>query len=170
VLDVRPLRASDAPAVHGLLGDPRVASWFRDAEPFSLTECEHFVQRQLAHWGAHRFGMALGWDGEECVGWSLLQHCIVDGASEVEIGWTVASERWGEGIATEPGRHALERADGLGLRSLIAYARAENGASRRVMEKLGLEFEKEFEHAARPHVLYRTPRRSGNGPGAPSHS
>ncbi len=167
MLDVRPLHADDAAAVHGLLGDPRVAGWFRDAEPFSLTECERFVQRQLAHWSAHGFGMAVGWDGEDCVGWSLLQHCIVDGASEVEIGWTVASDRWGRGIATELGRHALDRTAGLGLRSLIAYARAENGASRRVMEKLGLEFEKQFEHGGRPHVLYRTaPGRRANGAGA----
>jgi [ribosomal protein S5]-alanine N-acetyltransferase len=157
VLDVRPLCADDAPAVHGFLGDPRVAGWFRDTEPFSLSECEQFVQRQLGHWAAHGFGMALGWDGAECVGWSLLQHCIVDGASEVEIGWTVAGDHWGQGIATQLGRHALERADGLALRRLIAYARADNSASCRVMEKLGLEYEKQFEHRGRPHVLYRTP-------------
>lgn len=166
VLDVRPLSASDGPAVHSLLGDPKVASWFRDDEPFSLSECEQFVGRQLGHLAAHGFGMALGWEDDECVGWSLLQFTIVDGASEVEIGWTVASGRWGQGIATELGRHALGRAAGLGLHSLVAYARAENGASRRVMEKLGLEFEKQFERESRPHVLYRTRDPSANDGGA----
>ena len=136
-----------------------MAAWLRRAgvsDPFSLDECEKFVHAQMGHWAAHGFGLSLAWDGEECVAWSLLQHCIVAGASEVEIGWTVASTRWGEGIATRMGQHALARAASLGLDTVIAYARADNGASRRVMEKLGLAYEREFEHAGRPHVLYRT--------------
>lgn len=158
MLEVRRLQASDAPAVHQLLGDPKVASWFRpfdEPDPFSLRDCEELVQRQIGHWDAHGFGMALGWEGERCVGWSLLQHTIVAGSSEVEIGWTVASDRWRHGFGTHLGQHALDRATGLDLRSIIAYARAENASSRRIMEKLGLIYEREFEHRERPHVLYR---------------
>jgi RimJ/RimL family protein N-acetyltransferase len=158
VIEVRPLGAGDAPAVHSLLGDPAVAVWLRRAgrsEPFTLEECETFVGGQIGHWTAHGFGLSLAWDGHECVAWSLLQHCIVAGASEVEIGWTVASTRWGMGIATRMGEHALAGAGTLGLDSVIAYARRDNPASRRVMEKLGLVYEREFEHAGRPHVLYR---------------
>ena len=109
----------------------------------------------MGHWAAHQFGMCLGWEDEECVGWSVLQHTIAAGFSEVEIGWTVASARWGQGVGTELGQHALDRARGLGLRSIIAYARVDNGASRRIMEKLGLSYERDFEHAGRPHALYR---------------
>lgn len=158
MLDIRPLRDSDAPAVHGLLGDPEVANWLRAGdrpEPFSLSECEEFVRAQMGHWAAHRFGMSLGWDGATCVGWSLLQHTIVDGSSEVEIGWTVASSHWGQGIGTRLGQHALDRAACLGLRSTVAYARTDNAASRRIIDKLGLTYEREFEHRGRPHVLYR---------------
>jgi RimJ/RimL family protein N-acetyltransferase len=158
VLDVRPLRDSDGPAVHQLLGDPQVANWFRggeEPEPFSLSDCQEFVRAQMGHWAAHRFGMSLGWDGETCVGWSLLQHTVVDGFSEVEIGWTVASPRWGQGIGTRLGQHALDRAGGLGLRSTVAYARTDNAASRRVMDKLGFTYERAFEHRGRPRVLYR---------------
>jgi hypothetical protein len=42
--------------------------------------------------------------------------------------------------------------------NLVAYTRADNAASRRVMDKLGLTYEREFEHAGYPHVLYRTIR------------
>lgn len=158
MLEVRPLRASDARAVHRLLADPNVASWFRpddQPEPYGLRDCEELVDRQVGHWAAHRFGMSLGWEGKTCVGWSLVQHTIVAGSSEVEIGWTVSSARWGQGIGTHLGQHALDRAAQLGLRSTVAYARADNAASRRVMEKLGLGYEREFEHRGRPHVLYR---------------
>lgn len=150
--------AGDAPAVHSLLGDPAVAVWLRRpgvSHPFTPDECETFVRAQIGHWTAHGFGCSLAWDGEDCVAWSLLQHCIVAGASEVEIGWTVASARWGEGIATRMGRHALASAASLGLDTVVAYARVDNGASRRVIEKLGLGYERKFEHAGRPHVLYR---------------
>jgi RimJ/RimL family protein N-acetyltransferase len=158
VLDIRPLTESDSPAVHRLLSDPAVAVWFsrgEQPEPFNLTQCEEFVQSQMGHWSAHRFGMCLGWDAATCAGWSLLQHTIVDGFSEVEIGWTVASPSWGQGIGTRLGQHALERAGELGLRSIIAYARIENAASRRIMEKLGLSYEREFERDGRTHVVYR---------------
>lgn len=135
-----------------------MSAWFRgepDAAPFSLSECEAMVSAGLGHWTAHGFGMSLAWDGEECVAWSLLQHCIVAGRSEVEVGWTVSSARWGEGIGTRMGQHALAGATGLGLESAVAYARADNPASRRIMEKLGLSFERAFDHRGLPHVLYR---------------
>jgi RimJ/RimL family protein N-acetyltransferase len=170
VLDIRPLCDADAPAVHRLLGDPEVAAWFSpddQVKPYTLTDCQKFVQSQMGHWAAHGFGMCLGWDGATCVGWSLLQHTIVDGFSEVEIGWTVASPCWRQGIGTRLGQHALERAGELGLRSIIAYARIENGASRRIMEKLGLSYEREFARDGRPHVLYRrllaAPPKAGEG-------
>ncbi len=158
MLEIRPLRDSDAPAVHHLLADPEVARWLRApdrSEPFSLAECEQFVRGQMGHWAAHGFGTSLGWDGATCVGWSLLQHTIVDGFSEVEIGWTVTSSRWGQGIGTHLGQDGLDRLGGLGLRSVIAYARTDNPRSRRIMDKLGLAYEREFEHRGLRHALYR---------------
>jgi RimJ/RimL family protein N-acetyltransferase len=159
VIEIRPLAATDVSAVHGLLADPEVAAWFRPAEiaePFTPLECESMVTRQLGHWAAHGFGMSLGWEDGACVGWSLLQHCLVAGASEVEIGWTVARQRWGEGLGTRLGQHALEGAVALGVERTVAYTRIDNAASRRVMEKLGLAYEREFEHRGMPHVLYAT--------------
>jgi ribosomal-protein-alanine N-acetyltransferase len=89
------------------------------------------------------------------VGWSVAQYCIVDGASEVEIGWTVARSHWRRGIATRLGQHALTETSSLGLDSVVAYAREDNVASRGVMDKLGMTFEKSFDLHREPHVLYR---------------
>lgn len=157
-MEIRPLTAADGEAIHrSLLGDPEVAAWFRDTGPFTLEECEEMVTRKLAHRAAHRFGWSLGWEGVTCVGWGVAQYCIVDGVSEVEVGWTVASTHWGRGIATELGRHALGEVAPLGLNSIVAYALEHNLASRRVMSKLGMSCEKAFSHLGRPHVLYRLP-------------
>jgi RimJ/RimL family protein N-acetyltransferase len=157
-MEIRPLLATDAPAIHrNLLGDPEIAAWFRSSGPFTLAECEEMVTRKVAHRAVHRFGWSLGWEGDTCVGWGVAQYCIVDGFSEVEIGWTVARSHWRQGIATRLGRHALGEVTSLGLRSIVAYAREENVASRGVMAKLGMTYEKSFDFDGEPHVLYRKP-------------
>jgi ribosomal-protein-alanine N-acetyltransferase len=84
------------------------------------------------------------------------------GRPEVEVGWTVTPERWGQGFATELGAAALEVAFGhLGLRDLVAFTLPDNLASRRVMEKLRFVYEKTapYKHYG-DHVLYRRVRTS----------
>lgn len=157
-MEIRPLLATDAPAIHrSLLGDPEVTAWFRSGGPFTLAECEEMVTRKVAHRAAHGFGWSLGWDGDACIGWSVAQYCIVDGVTEVEIGWAVTRSRWRGGIATQLGQHALTEVSSLGLRSIVAYTREDNVASRGVMTKLGMTYEKRFDFQGRPHVLYRKP-------------
>ena len=92
--------------------------------------------------GRPRFGWSLAWEGDICVGWGVAQYCIVDGFSEVEIGWTVARSHWRRGIATRLGQHALTEVASLGLRSIVAYTRSDNVASRGVMSKLAMTHEK----------------------------
>ena len=83
----------------------------------------------------------------------------VDGADEVELAWTVAADRWGEGLATELGAASLAVAFGpLGLADVVSFTLHDNVASRRVMEKLGFHFERDILHAGLPHVLYRRRR------------
>jgi RimJ/RimL family protein N-acetyltransferase len=45
----------------------------------------------------------------------------------------------------------------LGLRSIVAYTREDNVASRGVMTKLGMSYEKSFDFAGESHLLYRKP-------------
>jgi RimJ/RimL family protein N-acetyltransferase len=157
-MEIRALRETDAEPIHRtLLGDPEIAVWFRSGGPFSVAECEEMVTRKVAHRAVHGFGWSLGWEDDTCVGWGIAQYCIVDGAAEVEIGWTVARSHWRRGIGTHLGRHALTEVVPLGLHSVVAYAREENAASRGVMTKLGMTYEKRFDFEGLPHVLYRRP-------------
>ncbi|MBV8948982.1 MAG: GNAT family N-acetyltransferase [Solirubrobacterales bacterium] len=155
-MEIRTLLATDGPAIHrSLLGDPAIAAWLRSSGPFTLAECEEMVAKKVAHRATHGFGWSLGWEGDTCVGWAVAQYCIVDGLSEVEIGWTVARSHWRRGVATRLGRHALTEIADLDLRSVVAYTRVDNVASRGVMAKLGMTCEKRFNHHGEPHVLYR---------------
>ncbi|MDD9945919.1 MAG: GNAT family N-acetyltransferase [Myxococcales bacterium] len=85
----------------------------------------------------------------------------------VEIGWRLAAEHWGLGLATEGARAVAAHAFGpLGLDRLVSFTVPTNLASRRVMEKIGMRHDRDgdFEHpslpaghALRRHVLYRLP-------------
>lgn len=89
----------------------------------------------------------------------------------VEVGWRLASERWGHGYATEGARAALAFGfDHVGLAEIVSFTTARNLRSRRVMEKLGMirDPSGDFAHPSlpegdplRPHVLYRL-RRPGH--------
>ncbi len=86
----------------------------------------------------------------------------------VEIGWRLAFDRWGQGLATEGARAVTRYAfEDLGLDSLVSFTVPENLRSRRVMEKLGMTHDPhdDFDHPSLPeghpmrrHVLYRLKR------------
>lgn len=62
----------------------------------------------------------------------------------VELGWRFARESWGYGYATEAGRAALDFGLGLlGIPEIVSIHQTENPASGRIMEKLGMRFDRE---------------------------
>jgi RimJ/RimL family protein N-acetyltransferase len=83
----------------------------------------------------------------------------------VEIGWRLAYDCWGQGLATEGARAIVHHAFGeLGLLSLVSFTTTANLRSRRVMEKIGMihdptgDFDHPLlpeDHSLRRHVLYR---------------
>jgi RimJ/RimL family protein N-acetyltransferase len=81
----------------------------------------------------------------------------------VEIGWRLARHAQGRGLATEAARAVLKFAlEKLPGENVVSFTVPQNTASRRVMEKIGLTYELEFDHPLLPensplrrHVLYR---------------
>jgi [ribosomal protein S5]-alanine N-acetyltransferase len=159
----------DTPRLHGepigpqhrdgliaMLGDPRVGATLGGVA--SPADVDRQIAGMAAHWERHGFGWyAFSDRGTGAVvarGGPHVAH--VAGREEVEIGWTVVPERWGEGLATELGAASLDVAYGpLGLADVVSFTLPDNRASRRVMEKLGFAFERDVLYAGLPHVLYR---------------
>lgn len=81
----------------------------------------------------------------------------------VELGWRLARHAQGRGLATEAAREVLRFAlENLPGENVVSFTVPQNTASRRVMEKIGLTYELEFDHPLlaadsplRRHVLYR---------------
>ena len=66
--------------------------------------------------------------------------------ADLEIGWWLAREYWGRGLATEAAETALRDIfERVRVARVVSVARRSNVASTRVMEKIGLEFERDFE-------------------------
>ena len=108
-------------------------------------------------------GFCLWWWREretgELVGYAGLNRDEVEGDPVVEIGWSFAPERWGEGLAPEAARAAIDWGfERAGLDEIVAFALLDNERSRRVMDKLGMEYVRDFERAGLPHALYRLRR------------
>ena len=104
-------------------------------------------------------GYCLWWWRErssgELVGYAGLNRDKVEDERIVEIGWSTTPSRQGEGFASEAGRAALDWGfERGGLERIVAFALLDNVRSRRVMEKLGMAYVRDFERAGLPHALY----------------
>jgi RimJ/RimL family protein N-acetyltransferase len=86
----------------------------------------------------------------------------------VEIGWRLAAEQWGKGLATEGAREVLRYGfEEIGLSDVVSFTVPANARSRAVMERLGMvrDLTGDFVHPnvpegddLRTHVLYRLGR------------
>jgi [ribosomal protein S5]-alanine N-acetyltransferase len=147
-----------------LLRDPRVARTLWPGEtPPSEGQLLHILADKLDHWERYGFGLWLLRDRTTgaMVGRGGLQHTVVGRDGEVEAGWAIVPERWGEGLGTELAHLCIGVAfDKLELEEVIAMALPTNAASRRVMEKAGFAYERDVVYRGLAHVLYRAVRRS----------
>ena len=107
----------------------------------------------------HGFGMwgVVDKSNGALIGWCGL--IFLDGTPEVEVGYAVAKDYWGRGLVTEAARAALRYGfDSAGLERIVAVTKPEHRASRRIMEKLGMRYEKNVFHYGYDLVYYAITR------------
>ena len=76
-----------------------------------------------------------------------------DFLDDVDIGYAFLPEYWGQGYAFEAGCATLAHAKhDIGLPRIVATVRPDNAASIRLLEKLGLRFERTLEAGDRPEL------------------
>ncbi|MDG4945866.1 GNAT family N-acetyltransferase [Weeksellaceae bacterium KMM 9713] len=80
----------------------------------------------------------------EFLGWCGLKYD--KDLDETDIGFRFFEEKWNKGYATESARACIEFGfEKLNLKTIIGRAMKENIASIKVLEKIGLQFVKEFD-------------------------
>lgn len=154
-LVLRPITTADLDEEHAMLSDPEVMRHISGGVPRERERVERSIEmseRRFAERGIGIFNVRTH-DGA-FVGDGLLVPIRRSGVPEerwrdddaygpeIEVGYRLARNAWGQGYATEIARalvhYAMEDEEGPRLASLVGVANPENEASMRVLEKAGL--------------------------------
>ncbi|MFN3511822.1 MAG: GNAT family N-acetyltransferase [Phenylobacterium sp.] len=174
-LILRPYRESDRDPFAALNGDPRVGEWLggvldRVASDALMDRIQaHIAERGWGLWAAERRADArlVGF-----IGLSTVAEGALPIGPAVEMGWRLAPDAWGGGLATEGARAAL--AWGLAhidTPEIVAFTGATNLNSQAVMRRIGMTPDpaRDFDHPRlapdhplRRHVVYVARRPPGS--------
>jgi ribosomal-protein-alanine N-acetyltransferase len=153
------IRAADFEELCAMHRDPTVMATLGGVRSAARTRA--FLDANLRHWERRGFGLWIFRDkrDERFVGRGGLRPITIQGRPEVEIAYAVRADLWGKGIATEMATASLATGFGaLALNEIVAFTLPSNHGSRRVMEKAGFRYERDFVHERLLHVLYRITR------------
>jgi RimJ/RimL family protein N-acetyltransferase len=157
---LRPMREEDVDYLLHVFGDPKVMAAFGVA-PFSRSQMERWVRRNLDHQERHGYGLFSVFLKETglLIGDCGLELMDIDGELRAELGYDLRSDYWGRGLATEAARAVRDYAFGdLQLPRLISVIRQGNEASRRVAEKVGMRLSEEIERYGHGYWVYALSR------------
>ena len=144
---LQPFVEEDLATLCKLRSDPEVARFIGGVEysrPEKIGERFRYYLEHQQQYGFAVSRVALKETGE-IIGWAGLQH--LDKTEEIEVGYGFDKPHWGRGYATEAAMAWLHYGfTVLGLARIVAVAVPENVNSRRVLERLGLRYEKNVRH------------------------
>jgi RimJ/RimL family protein N-acetyltransferase len=135
-LVLRPITLADAPALAGIYADPEVV---RFLTPLDAAGTEAQVAMFVAEWQERGYGIMAVLDREtgRFLGRSGLHYW--PRFDEIEAGWVLHRDTWGNGYATEAGAATLRWAfEDLGLDLVTAIVARANAASIAVTRRLGM--------------------------------
>lgn len=142
-LILREMVIDDAPDMLRLHSNHEVQKYTGESVLTTMEEIHNKIKEKTYDYKNHGFGrwITLLKDGMQFVGWAGLAY--LPEFDEIDLGYRFLPEYWGAGYATEASHAILAYGfDKLKLRRIIAIAMIENKASIRVMEKVGMQFDK----------------------------
>lgn len=156
-LIIRPLAMTDDEAMFEMDHDPLVHTYLGN-KPIETIEQEReviaYVMQQYKDRGIGRWalvekasGKFIGW-----VGFKLMKESVNKHVEFIDFGYRLNSKYWNRGYASESGRACLDYGiRTLGYTDVYAMTDIDNGASRRVLEKLGFRLVEIFAYDAEPN-------------------
>jgi RimJ/RimL family protein N-acetyltransferase len=136
----------DIPVMHQrVLGDSDVMRYVFQGVPMTLERAEQ-VMRKFFTFGESLTGIAILAEkpAAELIGFAGVFPTEALGVSDFEIGFVLARDAWGRGIATEIGEAQLAFGfEQLNCPRLLGLADPRNGPSIHALEKLGLRYLKD---------------------------
>ncbi len=139
---MRNWKATDAERMLDIYSQWKVARWL-GAEPRAmetLDEAHRLIERWAERSGDGFSGLwAVERKTDGVVAGTVLLVPLPDGDGEFEVGWHFHPDSWGQGLASESARAALDWGAGHGLDEVFAVVRPDNAASIAVCHRLGME-------------------------------
>lgn len=140
---IRQWRLTDAKDLANALNNLKILNNLRDGLPFPYTETDgkQFINDMLSADKTKTFAFAVEVDGKVIGSVGAFRqnnvHC-----KTAEIGYYIAEEFWGKGIATSAVKSVCDYVfDHTDIMRIFAEPFADNAASCRVLEKAGFEYE-----------------------------
>lgn len=153
-LILRPVTHLDFKATHQLLSDPEVMKFSLNG-PYNEQKTTEFINHciQQREQGLPSLLAIIDRQTDLLIGYCGFYKQKINGTEELELGYRLAKEHWGKGLASEAAmamkNHAFEE---MGLTRLISLIEKENIASIRVAQKSGFTLEKEMLYDKRIQV------------------
>ncbi|UYN99912.1 MAG: GNAT family N-acetyltransferase [Devosia sp.] len=169
-LILRPWEDRDRAPMAAIQGDPLVRRYFPRVMTYQQVSDDIDLALEKARVnGFHTQAAELRHTGElvGLIGLGRIPDFIreaIPSRPQVEIGWVLSPRFWGRGLAPQGAAAWLDYAWSIGLAEVVATTAAVNVASRRVMEKIGMQYDRADDyqrptfdgpHPARAHVVYR---------------
>jgi ribosomal-protein-alanine N-acetyltransferase len=133
----------DLPQLIEQRSDPEVNKFLGGPERQNAAATTTRIRFYMSCYESHGIGMCpMIWkETGEVIGTAGLQP--LENTNDIEVGYSMIKAFWGQGIGTEAARGWLEYGfRDKGLERIVAVADLDNSASQRIMEKLGMKFEK----------------------------
>ncbi|HMD55642.1 MAG TPA: GNAT family N-acetyltransferase [Phycisphaerae bacterium] len=158
-LQMRRMTYDDVAALLTVFGDAEVMRFY--PAPFDCERMQEWVdwnQRNYTNCGYGLWALILRATGE-LIGDCGLVNQQVDGVLEIEIGYHIRRDLWGQGLATEAALACRDYGFNiLGYQRLVSLIHPQNAASRRVAEKVGMTLCREAQWKDKLTCIYAIER------------
>jgi RimJ/RimL family protein N-acetyltransferase len=162
-LQLREFLPADADGLARVLSDLITMQYY--PVPYNKQGVTDWIERNRGRYkkGGHGLWAMILKTSGELIGDCGLALQKIDGVAEIEIGYHVRRDLWGQGLATEAATACRDFGfERLNARRLISLVRPENLPSRRVAEKVGMTVWKEIQWADLRHLVYAIQRNHPN--------
>jgi [ribosomal protein S5]-alanine N-acetyltransferase len=152
-LEFREWKRVDFEPFHAICSDPRVMRFVGKGRPWSPDSTREFIERASRLSQSHGYCQ---WPLIHRVDAVLIGYAgFVNSAEGPEVGWRLAPTYWGRGLATEAARRVIQHGfEVLKFPRILATVQQENVASRRIIEKLGMQRQASFQRQGRTILRY----------------
>lgn len=148
-----------------MCGDPDVMRYIGNGTTRTAEDAARYIRSFETEWSERGFGLfavelkqtrdLIGFTGLSWPGF------LPEILPSVEIGWRFSKRNWGKGFASEAASAALSFGiNELGITDIVSIYQIGNGASARIMQKLGMVFDRRTidPTCAREVEVYRLPQ------------